>query len=191
MHVDANANAAGFSLVEAAISIVIVALLITSVFSITVESTSLLGDVEVENIVQVDANRALASITDILRKSGRMEDQGVQYPRVVADGAELEFRIPDDLDGNGYAFDGTTAAIEWNANVFSIKLDRDGVLAVYRAGEEVSSIAHHVSRLRFETASENPTLHQKEISIQLETRSTLKTGHDVVFALMGSVHMRN
>ena len=191
MRCDSDVKAAGFSLMEATISMIVLALLVTSVFSITVESTALLGDIDVEYVVQMDGSRALTQITDILHKTGRMEDDGVLYPRVLADASVLEFRIPEDLDGNGYPFDGTTGAIEWNPNVFSIKADGNGNLSVYRSGTEVYPIAHHVSSVHFETALENPTLHLTEISIELEIRKTLKSEDDVVFLLTGTVHMRN
>ncbi len=181
----------GFSLLEAVVSIAILAVLVTGIFTITVESMSLLGDVEAEYVVQIEIDRALGRLFAILHKTGRVKEKRVQYPRVSDGGATLEFRLSDDLDGDGYPFDRETAAIEWSPHVFSIKRDASANLSVYRSGTKVYTIARHVRFLRFETVTENPALHLNEISIDLEIRKYRETKRDVVFSLSESAHMRN
>ena len=184
-------NPDGFSLLEAVISVAILAVLVASGFTITFESMSLLGDTESDHVAQTAGDRALARIVDILHRSGRVKEGRAAYPRVLDGGSVLEFRLPDDLDGDGLAVDRESAAIEWSPHVFSIKRDASGVLSVCRSGAEVYTIAHHVRFLRFETAREDPSLHLKEISIDLEIQKNRRTGHDAVFSLSGSAQMRN
>ena len=181
----------GFSLLEAMISISILAILVTGIFTITVESMSLLGDVEADYVVQIEADRAMGRLVAILNKTGRVKEKRVLYPRVSDGGAALEFRLTDDLDGDGYPFDRETAAIEWSPHVFSIKRDANANLSVYRSGTKIYTIAQHVHFLRFETVRENSALHLNEISIDLEIRKSQETERDVVFSLSNSAHMRN
>lgn len=186
-----GAESRGLSLVEAVISVAIVTLLLTSVLSIAIESVSLLADTEVDYLVQIEGDRALSRITEILRKSGRVEEKGIPYPRVLAGGGVLEFRLPGDIDGDGRPFDEKTTAVEWSPHVFSMQVGPDGTLAVHRSGTEVYAIAHDVRFLRFATARENPKLHLEEIAVDVEIQKSLETGDDVVFSLSGSAHMRN
>lgn len=181
----------GFSLLEAIVSLSILAILVTGIFTITIESMSLLGDVEADYVVQIEADRAMARLIAILNKTGRVEEKRVLYPRVSDGGATLEFRLTDDLDGDGYPFDRETAAIEWSPHIFSIKRDANANLSVYRSGTKIYTIAQHVHFLRFETVREDSTLHLNEISIDLETRKSQETDRDVVFSLSESAYMRN
>ena len=181
----------GFSLLEAVISLAILAILVTTVFTITFESLSLLGDLEADYVAQVEAGRALDRIADVLRKSGRVKERRIEYPRVLDGGAVLEFRLPDDLDGDGHPFDAKTGAIEWSPGVFSIRRDAEGALSVYRSGTAVYAIARHVRFARFETAAENPALHLREVSVDLEIQKPGENGQEVVFSLSGSACLRN
>lgn len=181
----------GFTLLETVISISILGVIVTSFFTITLESMSLLDDTEADYAVQTEADRALSRIVAILHKTGRVKEKRAQYPRVTGGGAAVEFRLPDDLDGDGHPFDAETAALEWNPHVFSIKRDTNGTVSLYRSGAEIYTIANNVRFLRFETVAENPALHLKEVSIVLEIRKTRKTGHDEVCSLSGSAHIRN
>lgn len=186
-----TATANGFTLLEAVISLAILAILVTSVFTITFESLSLLGDTDAQHLARVEAGRALDRIVDVLRKSGRVKERRVEYPRVLDSGAVLEFRLPDDLDGDGHPFDAKTGATEWSPAVFSIQSDAGGTLSVYRSGTPVYAIAQHVRSVRFETPAENPARHLREVSVDLDIRKTGKNGQDVLVSISGSAYLRN
>src|SRR2546428_9063887 len=93
MRVDTRISCSGFTMVEVAVSMAVFAVLMTTVFSITVETSSFLGDNDVESSVQLEAHRSFERISEILRKSGRVTIGGGTYPRVINGGAELQFRI--------------------------------------------------------------------------------------------------
>jgi len=180
----------GFTLLESMISMALFALLVTSVFSIMVETSSLLGETNADSSIQQEGTRAFARVTELLRKSGRLLDAGIQYPRATGGGTEIEFRLLQDIDGNGYGFDQTTGDLEWNPNVYTLRLD-SGELAVYGSATKLYPIARNVSFLRFDTVAEDTSLQMKEIAIALEIRKALPSGSDLIFSMSGSVHMRN
>ena len=182
---------AGFTFVEVAISLAIFAMLLASVFSIMVETSSFLRDNEDDVVVQAEGNRAFQRFADVLRKSGRVTAGGFSYPRVANGGAELEFKVLSDLDGNGFAYDGATGALEWDPSVYTLKTDGSGNLDVYNGGTRIYSLGRFIQNLRFETIAEDSALHLKEIRIAYEARKPTGKGFDLVQSVSASVHMRN
>src|SRR4030095_1420607 len=160
----------GFTFIEAAISLAIFAMLLTSVFSIAIETSNFVRDNESDIIVQTEGNRVLDRFMAILRKSGRITVAGVSYPRVTNGGSELEFKLLTDLDGNGYAFSDATGALEWDPAVYTLKADAGGNLDVYQNGTKVYPMGRYIRNLSFQTVVENPALHLKEIRIAYEAR---------------------
>lgn len=181
----------GFTLLETAISTVLLGILVTSVFSIALETASFVGDNEVDSVAQAEANRAFERLSDILRKTGRTEVGGVQYPRVIDGGTGLEFLVLEDIDGNGYAFDGATSALEWSPTVYAIRLSPDGSMNVHAGGSPVFLVGRFVRDVHFRTVKESAALHLKEVLVHLEVERTLRAGSTVSHTLDGSIHMRN
>ena len=184
-------NRSGFTLIEVAISMGVFAVLLASVFSITVETSSFLGETDANVAVQMEANRAFTRLAEILRKTGRVEIAGVAYPRVTNGGSEIQFRILADRDGNGYAFEEGTGALEWDNQVFTVTTDDEGNLDVYSGASKVYALARYISGLRFQTIAENNTLHLKEIQVEFQASKSAPSGATAVFPVKGSIHMRN
>lgn len=182
---------AGFTFVEMAISLTVFALLLTSVFTITFETSSFVRDNDDQVSVIMDGNRASERFLEILRKSGRITIGGVTYPRVINGGAELELRILRDLDSNGYAFSAATGALEWHPSVFTLKADASGFLDVYQGATVVYRLGEHIQNLRFETFLENPALKLRQVRMLCEARKSTGKGFDAVHSIDASVHMRN
>ncbi len=181
----------GFTLIEASVSLAVLGLLLTSVFSIVVETSNFLRDNEVDTVLQTEGTRMLERVTEVLRKTGRTELGGVRYPSVRDGGSRLEFLVLDDADGNGHAFDGTTSLLEWRPTVYSIARDADGQVQVVAGGIPVCFLGRFVNSLSFQTVDENPGLHLKEISVSFEVERKVKSGYSLAYGLSGSIHMRN
>lgn len=184
-------NSPGFTLLETTISLAVIGVLLTSVLSITVETASFIGDTDVDNVVQMEGNRAFQRLADVLRKSGRSELGGVSYPRVAAGGSEFEFRILADLDGNGYAFEESTGALEWSLTVYTVKADPSGDFGIYSGDTKVHHLARFIFDVSFETVDENPARHFKEILVSFQARRSTRVGADIAYGMAGSIHMRN
>lgn len=181
----------GFTLVEVAISIGILVTLMASAFSLAFDMSSFVRDYDDDVTVQTEGQRAASRFLDVLRESGRVTIGGVTYPRVVSGGAELQFRVLKDLDGNGYDFDATTGALEWSPKVFTIKTNGSGSLGVYDGATPVHALGRHVTGLEFSTIQESASLHLREVRMRFEARKPTGKGHDAVYAVDTSVHLRN
>jgi prepilin-type N-terminal cleavage/methylation domain-containing protein len=181
----------GFTLLEMAISLAILSLLLGSVFSITFETCSFLGDNEVDSGAQAEATQAFDRMTEILRKCGWNTAAGTTYPRAIGGGSGLEFRVLRDLDGNGYSFSAATGEPEYGAKVYSIHLDGAGNLGVYDGATPVWHLARRVQTVSFATYLEDPSLQMKEIRVSVLARKMTKRGEPIDFQLVGSIGMRN
>lgn len=181
----------GFTLVEASIALAIFATLLASAFSLAFDMSSFVRDYDDDVAVQTEGNRIVERFMDVLRESGRVTIGGVTYPRVVAGGAELEFRVLQDLDGNGYAFDDATGALEWSPKIFRMKTDAAGNLGIYDGASVVYALGRFVTGLEFRTIAEDATLHLREVRIRCESRKPTGKGYDAVQAVDASVHLRN
>lgn len=182
---------AGFTILEAAITLAIFAMLLSSVFSIAIETSSFVRDNEDDVVVQMEGNRAFQRFSDILRKSGRVTAGGIDYPRVINGGTGLELKRLSDLDGNGFAFDAATGALEWDPAVYTVKADAAGNLDIYNGATRVYPLGRFIRNLTFQTVVENPALHLKEIRITFEARKPTIKGFDMIESVSASVHMRN
>jgi hypothetical protein len=178
-------------MIEVAISMAVFALLITTVFSITVETSSFLGDNDVESSVQLEGHASFERLSEILRKSGRITLGGITYPRVLNGGTELEFRILTDLDGNGYAFNATNGALEWSGTIYRVKADAAGNLGIYNGGTLVYALGRFIRNLNFQTVTENPALHLKEVQVTFESRKATRKAFDLIYPVNGSILLRN
>jgi hypothetical protein len=96
-----------------------------------------------------------------------------------------------DLDGNGYAFDQATGALEWDPFVYTLATDSGNNLDVYRGGVKVYPLGRFIQDIQFQTINEDPTLHLKEIRITYEARKPTDKGFDMVHSINANVHMRN
>lgn len=184
-------RSAGFTLIESAIGLGILSILIGSIFTITAQSSSFLRDFEEDVAVQMEARRAFTRIGDLLRKSGPMEDGGVEYPRVVGEGSALEFRLGQDLDGNGYSFEAGTGQLEWDPRVFTLRLDAQGNLDVYVDTVRLYPLARNITNLQFATVKEDNTLHLKEVAVSFAASREMQQGGTITFPVEASVHLRN
>jgi len=184
-------TAPGFSLIELIVSMAIFSLLAVTVFSIAVETTAFLGDQDSELQMQLDADRAFQKLSEILRKSGRIAEAGIAYPRVLSTGG-LQFKILVDGDGNGYAFEAATGDLEWDPRVFTVQRDAaTDVLSVYSGGVPVLPLSRHITGLDFYTFLEDPSLNLKEIRVNIVARRETHRGDPITFTRAGSIYLRN
>jgi prepilin-type N-terminal cleavage/methylation domain-containing protein len=182
----------GFTLLEMMITLAVISILLTTVFSITLETYSFVGDNDVDFAAQNEANQGFERMTELLRKCGWSTLGGVDYPRVTGGGKVLLFRVLRDLDGNGYPFSQATGELEWSPEVYSIQADVKGDLRVYDAlMKPVWHLCRHTQDLAFQTHVENGALQLKEIRVNLGTRKTNKRGETFEFSILGSIVMRN
>ncbi len=182
----------GFTLLEMMISLAVISLLLTTVFSITLETCSFIGDNDVDYAAQNEANQGFERMTELLRKCGWSTLGGVNYPRVVNGGKALLFRVLRDNDGNGYPFSAATGELEWSAEVYSLQVDAKGDLRVYYANARpLWHLCRHVQDISFESHVENGTLQLKEVRVNLHTRKINKRGEPFDFSILGSIVMRN
>lgn len=185
-------NRKGFTLLEMMISLAVISLLLTTVFSITLETCSFVGDNDVDFAAQNEANQGFERMTELIRKCGWSTLGGVSYPRVTGGGKVLQFRVLRDLDGNGFAYSQATGLLEWSPEVYSIQADAKGDLRVFDASlKPLWHLCRHIQNLTFETHNENGTLQLKEIRVNLGTRKTNKRGEIFEFSILGSIVMRN
>lgn len=181
----------GFTLIETSVSVAVLGVLLTSAFSITLETMSFWGDNETDTALQSEAHRTLERMTDLLRKSGRTRIGGVEYPRVVMGGKGLQFAMLTDLDGNGYAFDSATSALEWSNVVYTIRRNAEGSVQVYQGVNPVYYLGRFTQSVGFRTIRENPALNIKEIQVALDFVRVTKSGASLSYFVNGSIHMRN
>jgi prepilin-type N-terminal cleavage/methylation domain-containing protein len=181
----------GFTLIETSVSVAVLGVLLTSAFSITLETMSFWGDNETDTALQSEAHRTLERLTDLLRKSGRTRIDGIEYPRVIAGGQGLQFAMLTDLDGNGYAFDSGTSALEWSNVIYTVRRNSEGSVQVYRGLDPVYYLGRFVQTVGFRTVRENPTLNIKEIQVALDFVRATKSGASLTYFVNGSIHMRN
>lgn len=172
-------------------SLAISAVLIASLLSMSLETSQFIIHADCDTTVQVEGNRAFSRMTDILSKTGRMEEDGAVYPRVVGEGAALEFRVLRDLDGNGYAFEQNSGELEWDSSIYTLKTDEQGNLNVYAGESVVYTLARYIENLQFATINENSALHLKEIEVRFEARKPTDLGFDMAHSIQGSILMRN
>jgi hypothetical protein len=161
------------------------------VFNMTTETMGFLEDTDVEATIQREGNRAYARLVDVLRKSGRVDIGGVTYPRVTNGGKELEFRLLQDLDGNGYPFQQATGDLEWDARVHVAKTDADDNFGIYVGADRVLWLGRYIENLQFETIAENTSLNLKEIKVSFEVRKPARSGYVNAYPVEGSAYMRN
>ena len=183
---------AGFTVLEVAISMTIIALLIGSLFSITVETSTFLRDNDADSMLQLEAQRTIDKFTEIVRKCGRVDaGGGITYPLVANGGRELHFRVLADLDGNGYDYNEGSGAVEWGPRVYTARVDAAGNLDIYDGATKVCALGRFVSNLRFETVVENPALHLKEVRIRFDAQRAAPSGYIATYPVDTSIHMRN
>ncbi len=183
----------GFTLLEMLIALAVLGTLLVSVLSITIETFGLVGDIDVDDSLKTEGQQAFDRIAELLRKTGwnTAAALGLEYPRVIAGGKRLEFRVLRDLDSNGFPFDAVTGDLEWGVTVYTIRLDADGTLRVYSGLTPVWHLGRFVDSVDFATIKEDASLQQNEIRVIIRTLRTTKKGDPLSFTLSGSVDMRN
>ena len=182
----------GFTVLEVAVSMTIIALLIGSLFSITVETSTFLRDNDADTMLQQEAQRTVDKFTEILRKCGRVDaGGGLTYPLVANGGTELQFRVLADLDGNGYDYNESSGAVEWGPRIYTARADAAGNLDIYEGALRVYALGRFVNNLRFETVAENPVLNLKEVRVRFDARRAAPSGYIATYPVDTSIHMRN
>jgi len=189
MHMDSRS---GMTLIEVSIAVALGAILSGVVLSIGVETLKFASYADEDFIAQVDANRGFDRVSEVLRKTG-WNTQGVDtYPRVIEDGAAIEFRLLVDLDGNGFSFDGETGDLEWSNAVFTIRRQADGTLGIFdQGGNCIWLCTRSIASVTFTTSIEDPSLHYQEIRITIVGSRVTTDGSTLEYTADGSIYMRN
>jgi hypothetical protein len=185
-------STSGFTVIEVAVSLAVLAMIFTTVFSITVETARFLSENDTSTTLQLEGQRSMERLTEILRKTGRTTVGGVTYPRVVSGGTGIEFLVLTDIDGNGYPFQASNGDLEWDPTVYTAGLDPNGNFGIFDAGgNQVYALGRFINNLSFETIAENASIHFREIRVSFDVRGPAISGYDMVFPFSGSIHMRN
>ncbi len=187
------ASHSGFTIIELTITIALSSIVSAVVLNIGIETMKFTSYADEDFVAQGEANRGFDRVSEALRKTGwNTSASSTTYPRVINGGDEIQFRVLTDLDGNGYEFDAATGDLEWNAEVFSIRREEDGTLAIFDAdGDRVWTCARSISDVTFSTSVEDPALHFREIRVQITGSRATSDGTTLTSTASGSVHMRN
>ena len=178
-------------MIEVVISLAVMAILLVSVFSITVETSAFVANNDTDAAVQAEVQQGMNRLTELLRKCGWNTAAGTTYPRVTSSGNALQFRRLQDLDGNGYPFDAATGGLEWAATVYEIRVDGSGNLQVFAGGAPVWHLCRFVSDVDFATYLEVSSLALREIQVTVRTQRLNRRGETLGATLSGTVDMRN
>ncbi|MEM7261552.1 MAG: prepilin-type N-terminal cleavage/methylation domain-containing protein [Planctomycetota bacterium] len=185
-------RSAGFTIVEMTMVIAISAILIAVALTVGAETLKYTAYAQDDFSVQHEANRAYNRITEVLRKTGWSTDATETYPRVIDGGAALELRLLDDLDGNGWPFSGTSGDLEWGSEIYTIRREADGTVAIFDNTDTVVwTCGRLIESISFETVIQEPSLHFQEVRITILATRTTADGVPLSFTAAGSVHMRN
>lgn len=184
-------DTAGFTILELSISIGIGVTLLVGMLGLNTESSRFMRHVDVNSVVRYEADRAFARVSEILRKAGWNSNGINTYPLVSVDRSEIQFRVLEDLDGNGYPFEQATGDLEWGALVYTVKRDPEGTLAVYLGGNPVWTLGRHIDEVEFVTFQEDNTVFLQEVRVRIKAARTTPEGYEVSHTVSSSVHMRN
>ncbi|MEM7168352.1 MAG: prepilin-type N-terminal cleavage/methylation domain-containing protein [Planctomycetota bacterium] len=188
-----RAREAGYTLLEMTIALAVTMTLIVAVLTIGAETARFSSYADQDFTVQFEANRAFTRISELMRKTGWSTQGTTNYPLVNVAEDEIEFRLLDDIDGNGYPFDATTGDLEWDTDVFTIS--RNPVLETLFVYDDednpVWTLGRYVQSVRFQTINQDAALHLKEVRVEVVCRRTANDGNDIEYTAAGSVHMRN
>ena len=171
------ARTRGFAILETVTSLGAVGMLLVSVFTIAFETYAYLAGADVQYAAENEASQTLSRMTELLRKSGWSTLAGVTYPRAVAGGAELEFRVRKDLG--------------WSPKVYRIRRDANDNLRVYDGESPIWHLGRHVTSITFATHHEDVTLAERELGVALQTQRLTPKGDPIGCSLSGSIDMRN
>jgi prepilin-type N-terminal cleavage/methylation domain-containing protein len=181
----------GHTLLEVVIAVAVMSVLLASVLSIATETYAAVGENEANVTAQSEAVQGMDRLTEVLRKCGWSTAGGGTYPRVLAGGTELEFRVLRDLDGNGYPFSAATGEPEYSPTVYRVALDGHGNLRIHANGIPVWHLCRKVIAASFATYLEDPSLQMREIRVDLQTRVFTRRGVPIDGSVVGSINMRN
>ena len=182
----------GMTIIEVIIATAMAIVMMVSVLTIASETIALarFGDDVAQ--LQTETNRSFNRLAEILRKCGWNSDGVTAFPDINLAGDELRFRIPEDLDGNGYPFDQASGDVEWSAEVFVARLDNASrTLAVYdRTNTMVWTLGSNISAVQFSTIIEDGTLDPNEVRVSITALRSTPKG-DLTHLSTGSIFMRN
>lgn len=197
----------GFSLLELLIAIGIGVILSAAVFGVIAATIRADEPGRVRMEMQLSATRALREMTEVLKKTGPADvdsDGIVDFPAYFVDGDmaspydttfgtheavsgdddfgdtyEIAFRIPQDIDGDGFPTESGTGRVEWGSDTYAIVLTprADGVnelrLLTFDSTMTLTTqrvFVSYVERLLFETQATDSTLGLNQIRITLWLR---------------------
>lgn len=182
----------GFTLLEVAVSMGIIILITGVVLGIAAETSEFVGVQDADYVVQSEAQRAFARVAEVLRKTGWSSLGPDSYPAVLNLGSELELRLLEDIDGNGFAFDEASGELEWGAAIYTLRLDpATGIFSVDQGPTTLWTLGRNVTGVQFATFLEDNTLALKEVRVTIQTEKTEPDGGTATYTASGSVHMRN
>ena len=181
----------GFTLVETSIALAIFGILLAVFASAALDLLRFAAGNDTHLTVELEATRVISRSTEVLRESGRVEIDSIEYPRVIDGGAALEFRILTDLDGNGFPFDEESGELEWDPDVYTVRVDAEGNAQVERDGTPVHHLGRHVRDLQVTTIDEDPAVGLNEIRLSFATSKQTPRGELLERPVTLHVQMRN
>ena len=182
----------GMTLIEVIIATAVGIVLMASVLTVASETIALarFGDDVAQ--LQAETNRSFNRLAEVLRKCGWNSNGVTTFPDVNPAGDELRFRIPEDVDGNGFAFDQLSGDVEWSADVYTVRLDSGTrTLAVYDNTDTIVwTLGVNISEVLFATIAQDGALGPDEVEVSITALRPTPKG-DLTHLSTGSIFMRN
>ena len=182
----------GLTALEVLIAMTVLSVLIAGVLAISVETARFTAFADDDYIVQNEATRSIAKMSDILHKTGWADVGGITFPQVWNQGDELDFVLNGDIDGNGYAFNQVTGELEWAPVIYTARRDGvTGTLGVYVGPFLLWVLGSNISDVDFLTNVEDSAVQFKEIRVTVQADRVTPDGLPVSYSTTSSIHMRN
>lgn len=133
------------------------------------------------------------SDSEITETTGNWQDRRSRNKNRISN--EIVFRLPQDLDGDGYLTDNSTGEIEWSSDLISYKVVKapNGVYQLERHvnGSFSSLMGRFVKKVTFDAIVFDTTVKYNQTVITVFLERKTDAGHTIEVALEGTVSLRN
>jgi len=182
----------GMTLIEIILVSALMMIMMGSIFAVVTGGVSMAHFNSSVAHLQSQTVRSFTLLSEVLGKCGWNNDGVTVFPEINTAGDEMQFRIPEDLDGNGYPFDQATGDVEWGEEVYTLRLDPDTrILSIYDSSDTIVRVlGTSISSVELLTIVEDDTLDPNEVKVSIQATGATPEG-DVTRICAGSIFMKN
>ena len=162
------------------------------------DTQSYVATAEKSQSAREQAHKLFEKISDVLRRTGRNASAGQSYPTTLGDNTQLHYNRRVDLDGNGYFFDDSSAAVEWGSTIYTIRRTvptdnrEDNVVYIFdQESQPLALLGRYCTVLEFSSQEENHQLGWGEVKVTIRTTYVDAHGVSQDYEFAGTVFMRN